>query len=170
MNLSFGAELLLLFFSLALLPLLFTAVNSAVAPLRKKYFSSFQPSDSKPLLVLEQELKPKMVCIEAIKLQCIINFIISHWDLGVSIIENILSCLIHFYSLFLCFLNSSVIIVTVILVYQHSIFQEKIFLGCIFQLFYICIKISLCVSLTYMFSLFLDLFLENLSLRVKPII
>lgn len=107
MNLSFGAELLLLFFSLALLPLLFTAVNSAVAPLRKKYFSSFQPSDSKPLLVLEQELKPKMVCIEAIKLQCIINFIISHWDLGVSnyrkhpIMSNSLLFIIFVFSQFL---------------------------------------------------------------------
>ena len=54
------------------------AVNSAVAYLRQKYFSSFQLSDSKPLLVLEQDPKPKMVGIEAIKLQCIINFIVRH--------------------------------------------------------------------------------------------
>lgn len=54
------------------------AVNSAVVHLRQKYFSSFQPSDSKPLLVLEQDPKLKMVGIEAIKLQYIINFIVHH--------------------------------------------------------------------------------------------
>ena len=42
------------------------AVNSAVAHLRQKLllFFSFQPSESKPLLVLEQDPKPKMVSID----------------------------------------------------------------------------------------------------------
>ena len=78
--------------------------------------------------------------------------------------SNSLSFIIFIFSLFLSnYINCDFGVST-----QHLSGED--FLECIFQLFYIYIKINLCVTLTYMFSLFLDLFLENLFPRVKWII
>lgn len=73
------------------------------------------------------------------------------------IIEN---SLIHFNSLFLSFFNCSVIIYLWFCCTDTKSLRGRFCWVYFFQLLSICIKINLLVTLTYMFFLFPDLFLQ----------